>query len=213
MLDERLHRVSGKAILISYIAVILVGAVLSSRASAEAVEDDKGFYLGLKFSGSSLHIEDCSDDEFFIKDGGGGLHLDIGYRFNPTFMLELSIGGAEHETSDQAIDARFESVQLLGYYRFSPQNAFRPYLKGGFSGNSLDIDVGSAGWEVSGGGVVLGGGFRYFFSPHFSLGLDLAHSIIQYDNAEIGIEGFTYEWQIEENGAATALALQFGYSF
>ncbi|MFC1799385.1 outer membrane beta-barrel protein [Candidatus Eisenbacteria bacterium] len=204
---------SSKAILISSILVILLGAVLNTGASAEAIEDDKGFYLGLKFAGSSLHIEDDPDGEFFIKDDGGGVQLDIGYRFNPTFMLELSIGGANHETSDQAIDARFEIVQFLGYYRFSPQSAFRPYLKGGFSGNSLHIDTGSASWRVSGGGVAIGGGFKYFFSPHFSLGLDLTHSIIQYDSAEVGVEGFTYEWEIEENGAATALALQFGYSF
>jgi len=202
-----------KAILISSMAVILLSAVLGTVASAEAIEDDKGFYLGLKFAGSSLHIEDDPDAEFFIKDDGGGVQLDIGYRFNPAFMLELSVGGAEHETSDQAIDARFEIVQILGYYRFSPQSAFRPYLKGGFSGNSLHIDVGSASWRVSGGGVALGGGFKYFFSPHFSLGLDLTHSVIQYDNAEVGIEDFTYEWEIDESGAATALALQFGYSF
>ncbi|MFH1311972.1 MAG: porin family protein [Candidatus Eisenbacteria bacterium] len=202
-----------KAILISSAAIILLCAVLTTAASAETVEDDEGFYLGLKFAGSSLHIENDPDAEFFVKEDGGGVLLDFGYRFNPTFMLELSVGGANHETSDQAIDARFEIVQILGYYRFSPQRAFRPYLKGGFSGNSLHIDVDSASWRVKGGGIALGGGFKYFFSPHFSLGVDLTHSIIQYDNAEIAIEGFTYEWEIEEQGAATALALQFGYSF
>jgi len=199
--------------LIPSAAIILLCAVFATGTWAETIEDDKGFYLGLKFAGSSLHLENDRDAEFFVKDDGGGVHLDIGYRFNPTFMLELSVGGANHETSDQAIDARFEVVQILGYYRFSPQRAFRPYLKGGFSGNSLHLDAGSSSWRVKGGGIALGGGFRYFFSPHFSLGLDLTHSIVQYDDAEIAIQGFTYEWEIEKQGSATALGLQFGYSF
>ena len=213
MFSERRNCLSCRAILISATVVMLLGSVMSTGVRAEAVEDDKGFYLGLKFAGSTLYLEDDPDGEFFVKDDGGGVQLDIGYRFNPTFMLELSLGGANHETSDQAIDATFELVQLLAHYRFSPERAFRPYLKGGFSGNSLKIEAGPASWEVSGGGVAVGGGFKYFFSPHFSLGIDLTHSIIQYDNAEIGIEGFTYEWEIEENGSATALALQLGYSF
>jgi hypothetical protein len=194
-------------------AVFLVQSLLPMAAVAEEVEDDKGFYLGLKFMGSSLHTDPADDEAFFIKDDGGGVQLDIGYRFNPTFMLELSVGGANHETSDPKIDARFETVQIFGYYRFSPDRAFRPYLKGGFGGYGLYVEEGSVNWRVEGGGVTVGGGFRYFFSPHFSLGLDFAHNIVRYDKATVSIEGFSYEWAIDENGSMTSLGVQFGYSF
>jgi len=213
MFGHKRSRLNRKSILIPCCALILICVASAGAMAADTIEDDKGFYLGLKFTGSSLYLEDNGDAAFHVKDDGDGVVLDIGYRFNPTFMLEMSVGGADHKTSDPAVDARFEMIHILGYYRFSPQSAFRPYLKGGFSGNNLVIDVGSASWRVKGGGIALGGGFRYFICPHFSLGLDLTHSIIQYDNAEIAVEGFTYEWGIEEQGEATALGLQFGYSF
>lgn len=191
----------------------LLLAAPAPGALAEAIEDEKGFHLGLKLMGSSLHADNLAGDEFFIKDDGGGVQLDIGYRFNRTFMLELSFGGAGHSTSVPAIDAQFVEGLLLGYYRFSPLRAFRPFLKGGFGGYSLTIEEGAASARIEGGGIALGGGFRYFFSPHFSAGLDLTHNIIKYDTAGIDVGGFTYEWEIDEDGAETSLGLAFGYSF
>jgi opacity protein-like surface antigen len=193
--------------------ICTVGTAFDRAIAAEAAEDPTGFSLGLKFLGSSLHTGSDPDAEFLVKDDGGGVQLDFGYRFNPIFMLELSIGGANHETSDPAIDARFESYQILAYYRFSPERAFRPYLKGGLGGYALQIDQGSLSWRVEGGGVALGGGFRYFFNPHFSLGLDITHNTVVYDNAVVAIEGLSYEWEIDDQGSETALGLTFGYSF
>ncbi len=213
MFGKNLSQLSPAVTAISLAALILIFAGFAALPAAETMEDETGFHLGLKFIGSSLHQDDAGEEEFFIKDDGGGIQLDFGYRFNPTFMLELSLGGADHETSDPAIDARLEVFQILGYYRFSPERAFRPYLKGGLAGYGLSIDGGSYSWRVEGGGVALGGGFRYFFSPHFSIGLDLTHNMIQYDTAEIDVEGFSYEWEIDEEGSSTALGLMFGYSF
>ncbi|MFH1313759.1 MAG: outer membrane beta-barrel protein [Candidatus Eisenbacteria bacterium] len=190
-------------------------SVLAAGAAAENPEDEKGFYLGLKLMGSSLHADNTTDaDEvLYIKDDGGGVQLDFGYRFNRTFMLEFCVGGANHETSDPAIDARFEVFQIFGYYRFSPERAFRPYLKGGFGGYGLYVEEGPVNWRIKGGGVALGGGFRYFFAPYFCMGLDFTHNIIQYDTAAMEVEGFSYEWAIDEHGAMTSLGVTFGYSF
>ena len=209
--ERRSYRRAGEALSAAAVCALLL--LLSTGAAAEVAEDDRGFSLGVKLLGSSLHVDSDSDEDAFVKDDGGGLALDVGYRFNPTFMLELCVGAASHNTSDPAIDARFEEVQVLGYYRFSPESAFRPYLKGGFGGYGLHVEEGSAGTRVEGGGVALGGGFRYFFSPHFSIGLDLTHNIVRYDTATVSLQGFSYEWAIEEDGAATTLGLAFGYSF
>jgi hypothetical protein len=196
------------------VAVILMFAsAISPASAAEVREDESGFHLGLKLLASSLHTDNDDDEEFYIKDDGGGLQLDVGYRFNPTFMLEVSLGGANHESSDPGIDAWLQVVQILGYYRFSPDRAFRPFIKGGLGGHALRVEEGSAHWTVEGGGVVLGGGFRYFFSSYFSLGLDITHNIIKYDRATIGVEGFSYEWDIDEDGSMTSLGVLFGYSF
>jgi hypothetical protein len=199
---------------VAAIAVLLL-VFHCTDAVGESPEDESGFYLGLKFAGSSLHADNDADseDSFYIKDDGGGLTLDIAYRFNRTFMLEFAVGGATHETSDPAIDARFEVVQILGYYRFSPDRAFRPYFKGGFGGYGLYVEEGPVDWRIKGGGVAIGGGFRYFFAPYFCIGLDFTHNIIQYESAEVEVEGFSYEWEIDEDGSMTSLGVIFGYSF
>jgi outer membrane protein W len=184
----------------------------SSISRAEAVEDEKGFYVGLKFVGASLQ-QDEQSDVFYIKDDGGGLQLDIGYRFNPVFMLEIVAGGSTHDTSDPKIEARITSVQIFGYYRFLPENAFRPYIKGGFGGYGLVLEAGSANVEVDGGGMAFGGGFRYFLSPHFSFGVDFTYNMIQYDKAKLSLGELSYQTDIDENGGLATIGIAFGYSF
>lgn len=198
------------ALVITACAFVLLLA--SSISRAEAVEDEKGFFLGLKFVGASLQ-QDEQSDVFYIKDDGGGLQLDIGYRFNPVFMLEIVAGGSTHDTSDPKIDAQMTSVQLFGYYRFMPENAFRPYIKGGFAGYGLVLEAGSASVEVDGGGVAFGGGFRYFLSPHFSFGVDFTYNMIQYDKAKLSLGELSYETSIDENGGLATIGIAFGYSF
>jgi len=195
--------------------LVVVGLCLflaPSIARAEAVEDESGIYLGLKLAGASLHTDEMSS-VFYVEDEGGGVQLDIGYRFNPVFTLEIVLGGSNHDTSDPMIEAKMESVQLFASYRFSPERSFRPYIKGGFAGYALVLESGSVSARISGGGVAFGGGFRYFLSPRFSLGVDLTHNMIRYDEAELSLGQFSYESSIDEHWEATTLGMIFGYSF
>jgi hypothetical protein len=181
-------------------------------ARAGATEDERGFFLGLKFVGASLHADESSS-EFFVKDDGGGLQLDIGYRFNPVFMLELVVGGSTHETSDPRIEARTASIQIFAHHRFLADRPFRPYLKGGFGGYALRLESGAIAAQLNGGGIAIGGGFRFFFSPHFSLGVDLTHNMIRYEEAQLSLGEFGYQTSIDEYGSLTTLGVMFGYSF
>jgi opacity protein-like surface antigen len=201
---------------------LVMTASLAAAASAhdpadsigtKPVEDKSGIYLGLRFVGSSLHAEDKGDGAFFIKDDGGGVQFDIGYRFNMAFSLEFAIGTSTHETSEQALDANIYSIWLLGYYRFSPYSAFRPFIKFGLGGHGLDVVYGEAAARIDGGGVAIGAGFNYFFSPHFAIGLDLTTNIIQYDTATIALGGLEYSFEIDEEGSLTTLGLSFSYNF
>jgi hypothetical protein len=192
---------------------ILLSSMLSAPSYAQTKEDESGFYLGLKFIGSSLHAEESAEGEFFIKDDGGGVLVDIGYRFNPVFSLELALGGASHDTSDPKISAGFQSIQFFGFYRFSSERPFRPYLKGGFGGYALELNQGSLKMRIEGGGVAFGGGFRFFFTSHFSIGVDFTHNIINYEEALLTLEGFSVGTSIDEEGSMTSLGLTFSYSF
>jgi hypothetical protein len=195
--------------------IVLIGLALliaPGVAQAGAPEDPKGFFLGLKLGGAGLHADESSND-FFVKDDGGGLQLDLGYRFNPVFMLELVIGGSTHETSDPTIEARTAAIQLFAHHRFLADRPFRPYLKGGFGGYALRLESDAAAAQFNGGGIAIGGGFRFFFSSHFSLGVDLTHNMIRYEEAQLSLGEFGYQTDIDEYGSLTTLGVMFGYSF
>lgn len=198
------------AVLIAMVALFL--SLGPSIARADVTEDENGFYLGLALAGSSYHI-DWDFPPLEIKEDGGGAQLSVGYRFNPVFMLEIAAGGSMHETSDTAIDAGVVSVQLMGYYRFLPGKSFRPYLKGGFAGNSLTLKTESASARITGGGIAFGTGFKCFLSRRFSLGLDLTHTMIRYDKAKLSVGQLSYESNADESGRLTTVGITAGYSF
>lgn len=186
--------------------------LMSNAALADVTEDESGVCLGLTLAGASLH-SDATSDAFHVMDHGEALQLSVGYRFNPIFTLELAIGGSKHDTSDPSIDAGIASVQIFGYYRFLPEKSFRPYLKGGIAGYSLVLDSGSADLRINGGGIAFGGGVRAFLSPVFSIGADLTHNMIKYDDARLSLGDLSFQSSIEEHGRLTTLGLTFGLSF
>jgi hypothetical protein len=193
------------AIAVTAATVILTAAV---PATAHEVTRERGFYVGARFVGSSLHLDDDGDQQFTVEDGGGGLLLVAGYSFNPVFSLEMSLGGTQHETSVQAIDANLGTLQLFLHYRFRPGHPFRPYVKGGLGGYGLRLSDGNASARIEGGGIPIGVGFDYFFSNHFSMGLDLTHNIINYDAVTFDLgDGATVGFDLDERGALTTFGL------
>jgi hypothetical protein len=198
------------AFLLTALAVLFLTA---TTAAAQVDERDHGLYAGLRFVGSSLHVDDDAGSAFFVKDDGGGAMLYIGYSFNPVFSLEVDGGGMNHDTSDPRIDARFGAFQILAHYRFSPGRAFRPYIKGGVGGYALVLDDNTNDVRIEGGGFPIGGGFDYFFSRHFSLGADFTHNIIQYEKVTVDLGGATVGFDIDEEGAMTSLGLSLTYYF
>jgi len=209
-----LNRNSGKRNLSKALFFSIVFSLLLlpfQNAAAQVTEDETGVYASIGLMASSMHIDET--DKPFIEDDGGGLQLDLGYRFNPTFALGMSLGLADHETTEPGIDALFSIFQILAFYRFCPERPFRPYIKGGIGGYGLTVTEGSSSINISGGGVVIGGGFRFFFSSHFAIGLDMAHNIINYERGKLTIDSFSVETEIDEQGSQTSLALSFNYSF
>jgi hypothetical protein len=192
----------------------LVALVLPATTVRAQKEDrSRGFYLGIKFIASSLHVDEDGESDFFVKDDGGGIQLHAGYSLNRVFSLELAFGGANHETSVQSIDADLAVFQLFVHYRFSPGRAFRPYIKGGLGGYGLVLKDNEKTVRIDGGGVPIGGGFDYFFSKHFSLGVDLTHNIISYDQIKVDFGAPTDGLDIDQAGAMTCLGLALAYYF
>ena len=200
-----------KQLAIATFAIAIVASV-ATASGAHEITREKGFYLGFRLSSSNLHTDDETQD-FRVDSNGGGLVLLAGYTFNRVFSLELDILGAGHQTTNADIDARFGGFELFAHYRWRPGHALRPYAKAGLGVYGVTLDDGSNSVSVSGGGIPLGGGFDYFFTNHFSLGLDLTHHIIEYNQAEIDLGGNTVGFDIDEDGAQTALGLAFNFYF
>ncbi len=195
------------------LCLLSVVSPVVAQGQEQPSRSDRGFYLGIRFIGSSLHVEESADDIFFVKDDGGGVQFQGGYRFNGVFALELSAGGANHDTSDPRINSGFVFVNIFALYRFVPGQPFRPYIKGGFGSYGLKLEEGDAKVTLNGGGIALGGGFDYFFSPHFSLGADLTHNIIDYNEVEFRLGAAAVSTEIDEEGAMTSLGLSLTYYF
>jgi hypothetical protein len=192
---------------------LLMAAPLFAEEEADTNTRERGFLLGLRLYGSSLHVDDEADSDFFIKDEGGGIHLEFGYSFNPVFSLELSMGGAAHETSDPRIDATLAMFQIFAKYRFAQGQDFRPYIKGGLGGYELRLEEGNVDARIEGGGLAFGGGFDYFFTQHFSLGMDITHNVINYDEFNFSAGGFSVGMEIDEEGSMTSLGLNLTFHF
>ena len=188
-------------------------AVSATSVPAQVEGRDNGFYLGLRVASSDLHIDENANDTFRIDSEGSGLMLLAGYSFNRVFSLELDFGGSAHNTSDFDIDAIFGTLQLFAHYRFRPGHAFRPFVKGGLGAYGFGVEDKSNKVTIGGGGIPLGGGFDYFFNRRFSLGLDLTHNIIEYDRVDINLGSSSVSFDIDEDGAQSALGIAFQFYF
>jgi opacity protein-like surface antigen len=184
---SRLHR----AIAGTFLILLLLASPLFAHEEADTSDGYKRFHLGFKLFGSS----------------------DFGVSVNPVFSLELSLGGAAHETSDPRIDATLGMFQIFAKYRFAPGQDFRPYIKGGLGGYELRLEEQNVSASINGGGLAFGGGFDYFFTPHFSLGMDITHNVINYEEFNFSAGGFSVGMEIDEEGSMTSLGLNLTAHF
>lgn len=196
---------------------ILIGTTIvvaiASPVYAGDVDRDHGFYLGLALQGSYIGQDPAPGSLLLIDENGGGLDVRFGYSFNPAFSLELTAGGANHDTNDANTDMRFGTSRLLVSYRFMPGQAVRPYVRGGFGVYSLRLEQPGIEVTASGGGLPFSGGVDYFFNRHFSLGLDFTFNVIQYSNIDVKSGPSTVSQDVNEDGSQSSLALTFVYYF
>ncbi len=197
--------------------ILALVAIATAAQPAAASYGDKGFYAGLRMGGSVLAVDEA-DNPLGVDKNGGHLGAQLGFNFNPVFSLQLELDGSRYSTETSGVDVGLGSVRLLAMYRFRPAEQFRPYVKGGFGGYNLLFDGsfedGDIDANAEGGGLVFGGGFDYFFSPHFALGLDVAFNAINYDALVIPVSGGSdVRFDINEGGASTEIGIQTGFYF
>jgi hypothetical protein len=196
------------------IAVIIAAASLVSSTASRAQErpSDQGMTLGLRLNGGEFRVTDVLTGND-ITDAGGGLALTAGYDFNAVFGLQLELTGNGFESVAPGIDAASGSAAFLMQYRFLSGHFTRPYVRAGLAGYNLRFSDGTVDLNAQGGGVPLTVGVEFLVGRHVSLGIDVTHHIIAYEEVSLEFSGASLTYEIDADGSQTNLSMAVLFYF
>lgn len=197
------------------LSALLAGALLSA-GSLSAQSDNSGFMLNAHLTGQALSGTGTES----VTESGGGLGVALGYGFNDRIILFFNLDVASMEYDDEEdFEGEDEEYQLatgdLGVrVNFGNEGMkVRPYINAAFTGVAAVDEFELLGDEVqstvAGGGITIGGGLQYFFSP--KLALDLGLQATQGAFTEITVDDEDEEF--EEGVAFTTSRVQLGLTW
>jgi hypothetical protein len=180
-----------------FFAILLSSMAITSYAQ----KNTQGLYLGLSIAGGNIYYD---DDNLSNKDPFSGLDLRIGYGLNSTTTLFLGIGGYEAEGQEEDL---FRDNYTAGLFELGARFHFGKKMKnpifyaeaalqGAAADYSDEID-----FQLSGGGIGLGGGLLLYVGETFAFDIGLKGSWGTINEADFG--GVSVDLS-DEN---------FGYSF
>jgi hypothetical protein len=193
----------------------LVAGALLSAGSLAAQSDNSGLMLNLHLAGDAISSTGADAET----ESGGGLGVAIGYGFNDRIVLFLNIDAAAIEYDDDNVDAPDDSYDAvtgdLGVrMNFGNEGMkLRPYINAAFTGLAAVEEYDLAGEDVestiAGGGLTIGGGLQYFFSPRLALDLGLQATQGAFTTVTIDDE----DEDLDEGIAFTSSRVQLGVTW
>lgn len=138
----------------------------------------RGFFVEGGLQALQLNVDTDGRDE--TQASGGGLGVRLGYGFTRTVAVYLALQGASMEDEDDASFTLGHADLGVQFSLARPSQALVPYLNVALTGVTAEFEdpfdaVNVAGdVRYTGGGLTLGGGVRYHFSPGlaFNAGLE-----------------------------------------
>ncbi len=167
----------------------------------------RGFMLGFQLQGTSQALQNQDDSD----DGGGGA-LTLGYGFNDriTAYLSLAATGINPERSEEYALVHVDLGMLIHFQ--SPRSPWVPYVNVALTGRASGFDLPEDELIVSGGGLSLGGGIRYYVSPVFGFDLGALLTLGEYTEARFG--GVTVDLDpLNLDTDATSFRLGLGFAW
>ncbi|HEX6041406.1 outer membrane beta-barrel protein [Longimicrobium sp.] len=199
------------------LSALVAGALLSAGGASAQASDNSGFMLNLHLAGNG--ITPLGEGTEAETGGGGG--LAIGYGFNDRIILYLNVDAAAVEYDEDVTSAPDDTYDLvhgdLGVrVNFGHTGLkLRPYINAAFTGIAAAETYELVGEDVdqiiSGGGLTVGGGLQYFFSP--KLALDLGLQATQGAFTQVTIDDEDEELGSEDVTAFTTSRVQLGVSW
>lgn len=164
----------------------------------------EGLFLQGHLTGAGLEVEGDGIN-FGDEDGeGGGLGVKVGYGFTPVFTLYAgldvaaidefnpAIFGVEEDFADPFFDdeVAYFSFDLGTQLNFgSGRNKLVPYLDLALSYSGIAYELNdrffSEDITVSGAGVSVGGGLKYFIAPSVALDVSLTGTASEFEDITI----------------------------
>ena len=190
------------------LAVAGPGAVPAARAGTPP-DPGPGFRAGLRLASSSIPL-DQRPLPSMAGDGGGAVPY-AGWAFSRVFTLELDVFGADHDVAIAGARGTVAAIDLVGVYHWRPGRRARPYVKGGLGAVAASIENGPQTTTASGGALPLGAGLDVALSRHVTLGVDLTHRVVSWD--DLRLEGGAPSFALRRDGSQTSFSLGVGLRF
>lgn len=147
------------------------------------VSDTKGFFLNPHLNGAAIDIQGRDNNG---SDGsGGGLGLKIGYGFSDLLSVYFNMDGT-NLNPELGPNYGLGHADLGVMFTFlKPVKPARPFVGVALSGRNATFRRGDAEAKVSGPGVTLSGGLRYFVSQSVSIDGELAVTGGRFNSIEL----------------------------
>ena len=171
--------------------VIVLGVLLTLAlvlALSTSVAAQKGFVASASLASTGVSF----DDENIRNESGFGLHLDLGYNFNPRVGLFVGLGGFALEDENET----------LGYVDIGPRfypissRGLQPYIDLAFTGSAFASDEDGIETTISGVGFSGGGGIHWFVGRNVGLNLGIMMTRVNYDKVTsegVSVDGLDFK--------------------
>lgn len=196
------------------LSALVAGAMLFA-GNLHAQSRTGGLMLNAHLTGNALR----GTGDLAVTESGGGLGLAVGYGFNDRIAVYVNLDAAalEYDEDVPADDQEYGLVTADLGLRVSfggEWSKLRPFLNAAFTGVAAAEEYEEQGEDVdqvtSGGGLTVGGGLQYFFSPSLALdvGLQATHGAFTH----VSVDGDDAE-EFDLGVAFTTSRLQLGLTW
>jgi hypothetical protein len=174
--------------------LLVLAATLPAVAQAQRATPlfgAKGLFLGAALNGSSVKIDEFSEDGDDDTESGGGLSIFGGWGFTPQLALFIEGSAASLDTEGDSWTLSHGDLGLR-YHFTGATRKFVPFVQGAFTARMASIDDiefegdDDVDIEITGTGLTLGGGFLYFFNRNLGLSTDLKWTTGEFDKVKVG---------------------------
>lgn len=186
--------------------LLLCFLFLANLALAQESYTTKGFSLGFGVSALSWSL-DNPDLNLSGSNDGAGVGLDVSYGASKLvtvrFNVDMSSVSVKNENAYPVAHADLGVRFLFG----NLQHRVKPFAQVLFSGTAAEQDFSIYDLKMAGGGMSIGGGVLYFFSPAFALDSELL--LMAGTLTDIEVNGQTMDMEIDQQSARLKLGIRW----